>query len=292
MKKYIIISLCIVNALSSMNQNHSNITYPEWDVQKFATFGKQIHHINQHFRTMNKIETDRRIILNISCKRGEEAAQLAQNAQHVDAIDSDTKMIEHAQQQFSSIKNITFQQCCMEELILPSMYDLALICDSFYSLHDKQQALKNIFTALKKNGEFFACVDTTATDPHNTVFNAFITTAQKFPKITGDYVLKKFNNGGNLTDEHVQYMLQQAGFTLITYAPMSYTCVAEEKQIKAMLESMIESHPVMKDLPEQFFTLFFEPFFNSFLSKLTKNEDNSYTWIYTTNVIHARKIIQ
>lgn len=263
----------------------------EWNAQAYADGNKMQQAANKHFIAINGINTKNLKIFEIGCGTGEQAEMLSHEAQHVHAIDASKNMINFAQNKYGHLKKVSFEQCFAEDFESDELFQLALASCSFHWFQDRKQALKQINKSLEVNGEFFANIQT-ANHPEPFTLVVFREMLAEIP-LLGTWLAGCANPTGQSplpTNEELDIMLKETGFEIIKHESQNFSWTDTKPELKKWIYPIIMSRPAVKYIPEGMREWAFDNFFERCLTKLINNNDETYTFIHITEIVHARKV--
>jgi ubiquinone/menaquinone biosynthesis C-methylase UbiE len=244
-----------------------------------------------HFLKENTIIIKNRTILDAACGPGRIAAQLAQQARSVHGFDASNNMITLAQKNYKHITNVSFEQRFAETFTSPQLYQLGIMSSCFHWFQNKKMALQCMYNSLAPDGEFFADIYTTQ-DPmplNLTVFNEMCHDIMEIQDHFKNYSSNDCDCSYPSLDE-LKITLRSTGFDIIKAEIQSVDyCMTKEEFTQFQCPIVKSKRGVGKMSLEQF-NKFFEVFINRCLSKLKKNNDNTYTFPFTVTIVHARKV--
>jgi len=263
----------------------------EWNANKYDKYRSVQNKGFLHFLKENKIIIENRTILDAGCGPGRIAAQLAQKARSVHGFDASNNMITLAQRNYEHIPNVTFEQCFAETFTSREHYQLVIMSSCLDWLEYKEMALRRMYDSLEFNGEFFGDIHTRQ-DPtplNLTVFNEMCNDIMEIQNHFKDYPSNHCDSSYPSLNE-LKIMLRNTGFDIIKAEIQSFDyCMTKEEFTQCQLP-IVKKKPGVSTIPLEQFNKFFEIFINRCLSKLKKNNDNTYTYPFTTTIVHARKV--
>jgi len=234
-KKYIVISLCILGSLNAMDIKPPVPREPrEWLAKEYAKGNTSQIACFSSLLKKHKIPTEDKTILSVACGTAEIEVKLVQKAKCVHGIDASKNMINYAEQTHINETNkhiLSFEHCFVEDFETQEPYDLALASCCFHWFADKQQALQHISNSLKKDGLFFANIDTVSNPPLGI---AVLDDMKRDIPILGRLlsVLPNPTGSSSPTNNELYGMLDKAGFSLIKSEEESFEFPMSEQQFR------------------------------------------------------------
>ena len=293
MKLYILIIFFLYSftcPLAAMDQERV-YKGTEWNPIAYANGSKLPIASFVHFLQTNNIQIKGRKVLDVACGTGEITQHLATEATHVHAIDASENMVNHFSQQISqkNLKNISTQHCCIENFLPTQLYNLATLSSSYYWLENPEQALKRIHNSLEINGEFFANIETVSNNPLITmaVVQDMLNNLPLFSSTLSCYNISATSTLPEKTK--IKNLLEQTGFTLITYDEQLFTCAITKKEFEQMIYGITSSMPAITYIPGFIVNILSNSFIDRCLKKMDKINDTQYLYTYFTTIVHAVK---
>jgi ubiquinone/menaquinone biosynthesis C-methylase UbiE len=300
MKKYILIALCTIHTINSMEQAVITREPREWDAQSYDKGNQLQTNLFLHLLETNNIKIEDRTILSVGCGTGKIENILAEKATHIDASDASKNMIEQAQKNFGHVKNLTFKHCFAEDIISDKLYNLALASCCIHWFEDKKQAFQRINDCLELHGELFGTVQTIENpSPTNLVVALEMwPTFQNAVKSATNTELPDLDSKNMQTLAGCSYLhhqefntiLEETGFEIIRSEEAYFNNTTTKEELKQLQWPIISSRPFIKPLPLDVVETLFEDFISRYINKLQKIDDNKFLDKHFTTVIHARKI--
>jgi ubiquinone/menaquinone biosynthesis C-methylase UbiE len=296
MKKYII-ALCFANIINCMEQpliEHKPQREPrEWDAQAYDEGNTIQTKAFLTFLEKNKIETEKRTILDVGCGTGKIAAQLSEKATHVYGFDASKNMIEQAQKNFGHINNLSFEHCFAEDFTSPRLHKLAIASFCIHWFENQKQAFQHIHDSLEHNGDFFATVQTS----NNPTPLELIAAQEMIEKMSISKAYKWFTDKNFIdltactlpSTEELTHMLEETGFTILQSEEQSFFLAMTKDEIIKMERPVVFSRPIMKYIPDMLIEPFFNDYISLYLSKLKKVSHDTYLETIITTIVHAQK---
>jgi len=263
----------------------------EWNANEYDKYRLVQNKGFLHFLKENKIIIKDRTILDAGCGPGRIAAQLAQKARNVHGFDASNNMITLARKKYEYIANVTFEQCFVETFTSREHYQLVIMSSCLDWLQYKEMALRRMYDSLEFNGEFFGDIHTSQ-DPtplNLTVFNEMCNDIMEIQNHFKNYPSSHCDSSYPSLDE-LKIMLRSTGFDIIKAEIQSFDYRMTKKEFTQCQLYIVKNKPGVSTMPLEQFNKFFEVFINRCLSKLKKNNDNTYIFPFTTTIVHARKI--
>lgn len=285
MNKYIILSLCIINTINSMEQAPD--TAPLWHKHDTLLAPVFIHYLEKY-----NIQTKDRVILNLECGTGALAAKLAQKSDRVWAYDQHNHLINFAHKTYNHSK-VAFEQRHPESFS-SRLAHLAVIDSSIDYIENQQKMFECIHNYLSDhNGELFI----TAPTHENRYHPKIITAREMAPDIrkTLSYfteeeitalIIPQYPSIGKLRS-----MLEETNFKIIKIEKRSDYLPVTEQQVQDLYTPVIISMAIFELIttPEDK-KEFIEKYIKLYTSKLEKFDDNKLREPIITTIIHAQKI--
>lgn len=289
MKKYIVLALSLSSSLHCMEQQIITREAREWNAKAYEEGNDLQTAAFLHFLQINKIKTEKRIILDGGCGTAKLTAQLAKDAHSIHGFDASKNMIEFAQKKYGSVKNLSLEHCFAEDFQSQKRYQLVLMSFCFHWIKDKKMALQRINDSLENDGEFFANI-VTSNNPVPLNLIVYQEMKRDIP-IIGQYLSQSNDPIGSSypSTDDLHAMLHETGFDIIKSEEQSFEYPMTVEEFKKLQLPIVESRPGVQYLP----SLLFEPLFNAFinrcLEKLPKTDDGKFVEKVTTTIVHARK---
>jgi len=291
MKKYILITLCILNTLNGMEQQIIKREPREWNAEAYDEGNRLQTTTFLYFLEKNNIEITNKTILDIGCRTGTISAQLAEKATCIHGIDTNKNMIDFARNKYQHIKNLTFEHFSPEYFTSQKQYDLALASFSIPWIEDKKQALQNIHDSLEVNGELFGIFKTT--DNPQPIHFALI---HEMMPLIKEYLPSNAQEISNplgssyLSQQEYTNMLQETGFEIILNEEQSFELIMSEDELRKFQWSLFLRRPIIQELSSKDQELLFEEFMKRYLEKLPHINNEQFLNKVIINIVHARKI--
>jgi ubiquinone/menaquinone biosynthesis C-methylase UbiE len=289
MKKYLIITLCTISSLNSMEQQIVTREPREWNAPLYAKGNKVQFESALAFLKKNNINIKNKRILDVGCGTGDIAAVLTETAATVHGVDASKNMIQYATNKYGNVHdNLSFEQSFAEDFITKDKkYDLATTFFCFHWLSDKKQALTQISQSLTENGELFG-IFPTVNDPHPARFT--IGTQMVTELYPNDSLSVKLGRS-EPTLEELKIMLTETGFEIITCELQTHNVILPDRQaVEDFQRPVVMSRPFIQKMSLQEAENFFTEFINRTISLYPQTEDGQLIEEVTTRIVHARKI--
>src|SRR5438445_8968339 len=160
MKKYMIIALCAINTISSMEKQIVTREPREWDAQAYEDGNTLQTKSCLHLLTTNNINIVDKTIFSVGCGTGKIESTLAEKAKHIHGFDASQNMIDFAQNKYGHIKNLSFEHCFAEDFQPKKLRQLAIASYSIHWFENKKQYLQRINDSLELHGKLFGTIST------------------------------------------------------------------------------------------------------------------------------------
>lgn len=306
MKKQIIIALCTISSLNCMEQpyitrksafrNLDDIKPQrkprEWDAQTYDKSCTTQTEAFLQFLATNKINITNKTVIDVGCGTGKIASKLATRAALIHGFDASKNMIELAQKNFNTIKNLSFEHCFAEDFISPKLYQIAIASHAINWFEDKKQAFQRINDILEENGDLFANVQTKETPkPLNliTAQEKTETINKLYKRIAGQNLIDISTNSYP-SDKELETLLKETGFEILKYEEQSFFSIMTKEEIIEKERPLMFDKPITQYIPDIIMEPFFNDYIKHYLSKLIQVTEEQYLEETTTTIVHARKI--
>jgi hypothetical protein len=291
MKKYIILSGCILSTLNGM----------ELDVQTCHKHGILRAPIFLRLLEKNNIAIDGITILHPECATGALSAKLAEKADRVHGFDQAKEIIHFAYKQYSN-KNLSFEHSLPEQFTTNRLFNLVVI-DSYIDFIPDQQALfqrinnclpNNLFPPTK-SGELFITITTSDNKPHpkNTTAKTMAADIQKNIAHFADFSEEEIIDlmiPPYPSLYTIQTMLKVAGFEIITSEEQSDHFLATQQELEDIYRSIIMGMSIFEFIPPDWHNYFITEYIKKYIATLKETADHKLVEPIITTVIHARKV--
>lgn len=293
-KKSIFIFLCITSLSHPMEQkSQQTINICKWDAKLYAQNNNIQETTALQFLSESNIDITKKFVLDVASGAGNISKIMAETAKNVYGIDACPNMIAWAKKQYNDTNNLSFHQCCAEDFANINLkFDVATLFHCVHWFEDKPKAFRNIAQCLKRNGDLLCNVVTESnTQPLNLqIFREMI------PGLpTALAWLKSINvmdaiGSSYPTDLEYKTMINQAGFTIISFEKKLITITLKDRDaVAAVQKPIVMSRPLAQILPETLCEWLFKKFIDKMLEKLVKDDDGNYLLPLEWTVVHARK---
>lgn len=292
MKKHIIIVLSLVSALNGMEKQIVIREPREWDAKAYDEGSTIQTQAFLQFLATNKINTEKRTILDVGCGTGKITAALAKKAQSIHGFDASKNMTDYAHDKYHYIKNLSFEHCFAEDFQSPKLYQLAIASFCIHWFENQKLAFQRINDSLEENGDFFATVQTS-----NNPAPLNLVAAQE--KIEGINKASQWLMGKDIIDltacslpsnQELKIMLAETGFEIIKNKEQSFEIPMTKDEIIKTERPIVFSRPIVQYIPSILIEPFFNDYIDLYISKLHKVSDDKYLEKIVTTIIHARKV--
>jgi len=293
-----ILLFCMFSFFNSMLSEEQQIIKHgsrEWNAKEYASSKGGEVSAAMMFIEESGIDFTNKKILDIGCGIGNITAKIAESAEQAHGIDASQNMIDHAQQTYGNISNLSFEHCFAEDFVSNTLYDYALSMFCLHWIKDKQKVFKCINNSLKINGEFLGTIYTSDSIPFSTIVLQELLKRPDCDFLNNSTISLEDNlTRYVLSDEECKGIIRNAGFDIITYEKKSSIRVFKNREELAKFRRPIcMARPLFKDLPEEIREWLFNEYIDLWLSKLNKNEDGHYVnKEAVVTLIHARKITE
>ncbi len=167
-------------------------------------------------------------VLDIGCGEGRITAEIAKKVPNgfVVGIDLSHEMIEYASNNFSNIKNLTFQQLNAEDLTFEEEFDYVVSFSSFHWIKQQQKVLASIAKSLKPSGKFLLTMSGND-EKHPMLLAIFgVASSKKWQQHIRIDDLQWYA----LQPDNLKHMLEQGGLTPMQVAVVSKIIRFKDKQ--------------------------------------------------------------
>lgn len=282
MKKYIILGLCIFNALAGMDPN------PILTCHKRETLQTPIF---MRLLERNKINTEGIVILHPECSTGVLSAKLAEKADRVRGFDQNRNVINFARATYNR-KNLSFKHRHPEKFTTSRLFNLAVIDNYIDYIPDKESLFQRIYDCLPtNNGELFMTISTS----DNALYHRNIAAQKMVPHIQRiidyleedqivDLMIKQYPSLQDICD-----MLEESGFEIIKNELYSDYLPMTEKELCELYIPVLMNTAIAEYIPDHCKQTFITQYLMEYISLLPRNDDAKLLEPIITTTIHARK---
>ena len=282
MKKYIILGLCIFNALAGMEQQDIIACHKRESLQA---------PIFMRLLARNQINIKGIVILHPECSTGVLSAKLAEKADRVRGFDQNRNVINFARATYNR-KNLSFKRRHPEEFTTSRLFNLAVIDSYIDDIADKEDLFQRIYNCLPtNNGELFMTISTN----DNVLYHRNITAQQMVPHIQK---MIDFFDGDQIIDlminqypslQSIHDMLEETGFEIIRSVLVSEYLPMSEKELRELYLPVLMNMAIVEYIPDHCKQTFINQYLAEYISLLEKNDDDKVLEPIITTTIHARK---
>lgn len=292
--KYYLLICSIIVSLQAMEKE----TAPEWSIENALEYQKN-NKVQEEtackFLQWSTINLSGKYVLDAGCGTGNITEKLAteKEAKQVDGIDASQAMIELAKKTYPHVPNIHFKHCRAEELDVKNSYDIVVAFHAIHWFQDKPKAFKNFHACLKEQGEFFGTI-ITDTDAKDTVtLKVFQNMVPGLPLIHSFLDTIGFSSaiGSSYpTDDEYKDMIQNAGFTIISFEPQHVEVALETRNdVMNHMRPIVMSRPLAHMIPSTLSDMLFNRYIENIIRELKTNEEGHFLCPVDTTLVHAVK---
>ncbi len=293
MKKYIIITLCILGYLNAAEQQI--IPAAKWNAQEYNDGNKVQELAFLSFVKKHNIKFDEtQRVLDVGSGTGNLTYKIARLGSKVHGFDPDEGMINFSRNNYLH-KNLTFEKQYAENFTSQEKFNFAIGSFSFHWFHDKPRALQRICECLAAGGHYFFTAHTSEDPkPLNLVVGEEIMESPIVSTIKSVVDLFQTNKQTALgssypTREELKTMIENAGFDILVNQQESFQTPLNREEIAAFHRPIVMSRPMVASVPELLKEPLFVYFINKIIEKMESTADGKFMEKLTTTIILAQK---
>lgn len=291
MKKTVALPLLIANAALVPAAEKQHELIQKWDGQYYSGHAKlQFQSALQFLPALSLKSTEK--VLDVGCGTGNITAEIAKQVLNgsVVGIDISQSMLEAAQNNYSGIVNLSFEQADARSLRFNNEFDRIV---SFLALHwikDQKAVLSSCFNSLKPGGLLNIFMVPLVED--HPLARSFDTTvsSKKWQAFLPEIRANDQYHG--LTEESLRHLLEQTGFAVSDVHSVVFENRFDSVDgIKKHLKTWIVGFPAVSSLQEETREEFINDLADQYIQIVGQNRDGSYPYNRYFLIASAQKPI-